>query len=194
MDIVITRPTSELLGSQRHDAIKKKKKKKRPKCWVTFTAQDGSCLYYFMFALICSFPCSFKLFYDSIILIMLLLLLLSHFSLCATPQTAAHQAPPSLGFSRQGHWSGLPFPSPMHESEKWKRSRSVMSDSSRPHRLQPPRLLHPWDFPGEYWSGVPLPSPYWLYTFANDCTPYLRWKLKLRPRDGGFFFFFATFS
>ena len=38
--------------------------------------------------------------------------------LCATPQEAAHQAPPSLGFSRQEHWSGLPFPSPMHESEK----------------------------------------------------------------------------
>ena len=34
-----------------------------------------------------------------------------------TPETAAHQAPPSLGFSRQEHWSGLPFPSPMHESE-----------------------------------------------------------------------------
>ena len=33
-------------------------------------------------------------------------------------QTAAHQAPPTLGFSRQEHWSGLPFPSPMHESEK----------------------------------------------------------------------------
>ena len=52
---------------------------------------------------------------------LLLLLLLSRFSrvrLCATPQTPAHQAPPSLGFSRQGHWSGLPFPSPMHESEK----------------------------------------------------------------------------
>ena len=33
---------------------------------------------------------------------------------------AAHQAPPSLGFSRQEHWSGLLFPSPMHEvkSEK----------------------------------------------------------------------------
>ena len=29
---------------------------------------------------------------------------------------AAHQAPLSLGFSRQEHWSGLPFPSPMHES------------------------------------------------------------------------------
>ena len=48
-----------------------------------------------------------------------LLLLLSCFScvrLCATPQTAIHQAPPSLGFSRQEHWSGLPFPSPVHES------------------------------------------------------------------------------
>ena len=39
---------------------------------------------------------------------------------------------PSLGFSRQEHWSGLPFPSPMHESEKWKWSHSVVSDSSDP--------------------------------------------------------------
>ena len=46
--------------------------------------------------------------------------LLSCFSrvqLSAIPETAAHQAPPSLGFSRQEHWSGLPFPSPMHESK-----------------------------------------------------------------------------
>ena len=34
--------------------------------------------------------------------------------------TAAHQATPSLVFSRQEHWSGLPFPSPMHEREKGK--------------------------------------------------------------------------
>ena len=43
------------------------------------------------------------------------LLLLSRFSrvqLCATPETAPHRAPPSLGFSRQEYWSGLPFPSP----------------------------------------------------------------------------------
>ena len=56
-------------------------------------------------------------------LLLLLLLLLSRFNrvrLCATPQTASYQAPLSLGFSRQEHWSGLPFPSPMHESEKWK--------------------------------------------------------------------------
>ena len=62
---------------------------------------------------------------------------------------AAHQAPLSLGFSRQEHWSGLPFPSPMHESEKWKWSRSVVSDPQRPHGLQPTRLLRPWDFPGK---------------------------------------------
>ena len=78
--------------------------------------------------------------------------LLSRFSrvqLCATPYTAAHQAPPSLVFSRQEHWSGLPFPSPRHESEKWKWSCSVVSDSSRTHGLQPTRLLCPWDFPGK---------------------------------------------
>ena len=73
--------------------------------------------------------------------LLLLLLLLSHFSsvqLCATPETAAHQASPSLGFSRQEHWSGLPFPSPMHESEKWKWSRSVVSHSSDPMDCSPP--------------------------------------------------------
>ena len=37
---------------------------------------------------------------------------LSHVRLLATPWTAAYQAPPSLGFSRQEHWSGLPYPPP----------------------------------------------------------------------------------
>ena len=35
-----------------------------------------------------------------------------------TPWTVVHQAPLSMGFLRQEHWSGLPFLSPMHESEK----------------------------------------------------------------------------
>ena len=77
----------------------------------------------------------------------LLLLLLSRFSrvrLCATPETAAHQAPPSLGFSRQEHWSGLPFPSPMRESEV-----AQSCPTQQPHGLQPTRLLRPWDFPGK---------------------------------------------
>ena len=91
-----------------------------------------------------------------------LLLLLSLFSrvwLCATPLMAAHQAPPSLGFSRLEHWSALPFPSPMHESDKWKWSRLVVPDPQRPHRLQPSRLFCPWDFPGKRvleWSAVDI--------------------------------------
>ena len=51
---------------------------------------------------------------------MLCYAMLSHFShvrLC-DPIDSSHQAPPSLGLSRQEHWSGLPFPSPMHENEK----------------------------------------------------------------------------
>ena len=37
---------------------------------------------------------------------------LSRVRLCATPWTAAYQAPPSMGFSRQEYWSGVPLPSP----------------------------------------------------------------------------------
>ena len=36
----------------------------------------------------------------------------SRVRLFATPWTVAHQAPPSMGFSRQEYWSRLPFPSP----------------------------------------------------------------------------------
>ena len=66
---------------------------------------------------------------------------------------------PSLGFSRQEHWSALPFPSPMHESEKWKWGRSVVSDSQRLHGLQPTGLLHPWIFQATVLEWAPLPSP-----------------------------------
>ena len=90
-----------------------------------------------------------------------LCLLLSHFSrvrLCATPQTTAHQAPPSLGFSRQEHWSGLPFPSPMHESEKkvkvksLSRVRLLVTPWTAAYQA-PPSMGFPRQ---EYWSGMPL--------------------------------------
>ena len=94
---------------------------------------------------------------------LLLLLLLSRFSrvrLCATPETAAHQAPLSLGFSRKEHWSELPFPSPRHESEKWKWSLSVVSSSSRPPWTTAYQAPPPMGFSRQdYWSGLPLPSP-----------------------------------
>ena len=46
------------------------------------------------------------------LLLLLLLRRFSHVRLCATPWTAAHQAPLSIGFSRQEYWSGVPLPSP----------------------------------------------------------------------------------
>ena len=56
------------------------------------------------------------------------LLLLSRFSraqLCATLWAAAHQAPLSMGFSRQDHWSGLPFPFPMTNLDSILKSRDI---------------------------------------------------------------------
>ena len=98
-----------------------------------------------------------------LLLLMLLLLLLRRFGrvrICATPQTVAHRAPPSLGFSRQEHCSGLPCPPPRRESETRKGSRSVVSDCERPRGLRPTRLLPSMGFSGqEDCSGAPWPSP-----------------------------------
>ena len=93
----------------------------------------------------------------------MLLLLLSCFSrvrLCATPQTAAHQSPPSLGLSRQEHWSGLPFPSPMHE--KWKvkvKSLSRVLLLVTPWTVACQAPLSTGFSRQEYWSGLSFLSP-----------------------------------
>ena len=93
---------------------------------------------------------------------------------------AAHQAPPSLGFSRQEHWSGLPFPSPVHQNEKWKWSHSVVSNTQRPHGLQPTRLLRPWDFPGKS-TGLGCHRLLWVVEHLLPCN--LR-KVQQRPVFG----------
>ena len=81
---------------------------------------------------------------------LLLLKCFSHIQLCTTPQMAAHQAPLSLGFSRQEHWTGLPFTSPMHASMHAKSLQSCPTlcnpmDSSPPgsstHRILQARIL-----------------------------------------------------
>ena len=96
--------------------------------------------------------------------------------LFTAPWTVAHQAPLSLGLSWQEYWSGVPCSPPRGSSQPrdhtdlscivrwilyhwatWEAFlfgcccciTSVMSDSSRAHGLQPNRLLHPWDFPGQ---------------------------------------------
>ena len=57
--------------------------------------------------------------------------LLSHVQLFETPWTVAYQAPPSMGFSRQEYWSGLPFPSPgdLPDPEIKLRSPALWADS-----------------------------------------------------------------
>ena len=140
--------------------------------------------------------------------LLLLLLLLSRFSrvqLYATLETAAHQASPSLGFSRQEHWSGLPFPSPMHEGEKWKGSRSVVSKSSRPHGLQPTRLLRLWDFPGRngvgchcllrylhYMEVVFSSSDHFVSTAICNVTVWMSWNLIVPYYQNVAFRFFLS--
>ena len=117
------------------------------------------------------------------------LLLLSRFSrvrLFATPETAAHQAPPSLGFSRQEHWSGLPFPSPMHEREKWKWSCSVVSDAIpwTAAYQAPPSMGFSRQ---EYWSGVPSPSSSWRARNVQFKHNAIRTDLhhEKKSREGG---------
>ena len=72
-------------------------------------------------------------------LLLLLLLLLLSLQSCPTLCNPIDGSPPGSPVPGilQARTSGLPFPSPMHESEKWKWSRSAVSDSSWPHGLQP---------------------------------------------------------
>ena len=68
---------------------------------------------------------------------------------------AVHQVPLSLGFSRQEHWSGLPFPSPMHGSESLSRVQLLATPWTVACQAPP--------FMGfsrqEYWNGLLCPSP-----------------------------------
>ena len=62
----------------------------------------------------------------------------SHVWLFATPWTAAYQAPPSMGFSRQEYWSGVPLPSPLgswevggHLKPRYDEQREAGSEKER---------------------------------------------------------------
>ena len=70
----------------------------------------------------------------------MLLLVLSHFNSvrpCATPQTAAHQALPSLGSSRQEHWSGLPFLLQCLKMKSLSRVRLLVTPWTAAHQAPP---------------------------------------------------------
>ena len=79
---------------------------------------------------------------------------LSRVQLLATPWTAAHQAPPPMGFSRQEYWGGLPLPSPLvarrmgQTQDQWR----IFQNSShfpilwmmKPHQFAPSILVVSW--------------------------------------------------
>ena len=91
-----------------------------------------------------------------LLLLLLLLSCFSHVWLCATPYTAAHHAPPSLGFSRQEHWSGLPFHSPKLKSEsEVTQSCPILCDPMIAAYQAPLSMGFSRQ---EYWSGVQFPS------------------------------------
>ena len=62
---------------------------------------------------------------------------------CATPWTVAHQAPPSMGFSRQEYWSGVPFPSPEDLPDPGIESRSPALSTD----------TLPFETPGKSYNG-----------------------------------------
>ena len=120
--------------------------------------------------------------------------LLSHVQPFGAPWTLTHQAPSSMGFSRQEYWSGLPFPSPGDLPNPGIKLRSpalqadastseplgkpcyyccywvtsVVSDSVRPHRQKPTRLPRPWDSPARTlgWVAISFSSAW-------------KWKVKV---------------
>jgi len=70
---------------------------------------------------------------------------LSRVWLVATPWTAAHEAPPSMEFSRQEYWSGVPLPSPRHRSRNsniW--GKSILSRGNS--KFKGPESGECWEF------------------------------------------------
>ena len=121
----------------------------------------------------------------------MLLLMLSHFSriqLCVTPQTAAHQDPLSLGFSRQEHWSGLPFPSPLclpFCPASWEPHRAIAT-SRQPFGGY---WVCPWEPPWTLcWKGLPgnvlaIQTAEWSWVSADSADgvgagPRVSWHLS----------------
>ena len=83
---------------------------------------------------------------------------------------AVHQAPPPLGFSRQEHWNGLPFPSPMHGSEGKLLSHVWLFATpwTVAYQASPPMRFSRQ----EYWSGLPLPSPSTNLSYNWEFLPF----------------------
>ena len=99
----------------------------------------------------------------------------------ATPWTAAYQAPPSMGFSRQEYWSGVPLPSLFFcllllLLSHFSRVRLCATPWIAAHQA-PPSMGFSRQ---EYWSGVPLPSLFPISRIRTDAFKLWCWRRLLR--------------
>ena len=83
---------------------------------------------------------------------------LSHVQLLATPRTAAYQAPPSMGFSRQEYWSGVPLPSPNNtlvlNKEESKKKKTGLKLNIQKTRIMASGPISSWQIDGETMETV----------------------------------------
>ena len=79
---------------------------------VPFLSQTIIQVYKAFYNLACAWLSDFRYCHPTFIIMKVKVKSLSHVQIFATPWTVAYQAPPSMGFSRQEYWNGLPFPSP----------------------------------------------------------------------------------
>ena len=114
--------------------------------------------------------------------------LLSRVRLLATPWTAAYQAPPSMGFSRQEYWSGVPLPSPFSPKgwRKWCCTRLILQLYNLPpfhlYTPHPTEARHHWeitllkkkkqDMPFTIFGGTVLPLSL-IYGLRGNLFPLL---------------------
>ena len=106
----------------------------------------------------------------------------SRVRLCATPETAAHQAPLPLGFSRHEYWSGLPFPPPMQKVKSEKEVAQLC-----------PTLSDPMDYslPGSSIHGIfqARVLEWGAIAFSDICklsSAKRSWIMALVPSTTGF--------
>ena len=119
------------------------------------------------------------LFSELLLSLLFLLLLLSRIGrvqLCATPQTAAHQALPSLGFSRQEYWSGVPLPSPHPPKLEVSHLPKSLADTLQPLKYcQLLRQFSPHPLPPEVLLHIPQNPPQMsaLDFLLHNTSPFL---------------------
>ena len=90
----------------------------------------------------------------------------SRVGLVATPWSAAYQAPPSMGFSRQEYWSGVPLPSPIYQSSKTQMFGTILCWGGWPQisLLRMQNNSNPW-------KGIwPHQTKFYMHTFLDPAT------------------------